>query len=56
VTAVLLLAAAAMDLTRCSLVATTVRQAVEAAMPISAGLAAAAVSIWTARGCRRGAR
>jgi hypothetical protein len=56
VTAVLLLAAAAMDLTRCSLVAATVRQAVEAAMPISAGLAAAAVSIWTARGCRRGAR
>jgi hypothetical protein len=54
VTAVLLLAAAAMDLTRCSLVAATVRQAVEAAMPISAGLAAAAVSIWTARGCRRG--
>ena len=56
VTAVLLLAAAAMDLTRCGLVAATVRQAWEAAMPMSAGLAAAAVSIWTARGCRRGAR
>ena len=56
VSAVLLLAAAAMDLTRCGLVAATVRQAWEAAMPMSAGLAAAAVSIWTARGCRRGAR
>jgi hypothetical protein len=56
VTAVLLLTAAVMDLTRCGLVAATVRQAGEAAMPMSAGLAAAAVSIWTARGCRRGAR
>ena len=56
VSAVLLLAAAAMDLTRCGLVAATARQAWEAAMPMSAGLAAAAVSIWTARGCRRGAR
>ena len=49
VTAVLLLAAAALDLTRCGLVAATVRQAWEAAMPMSVGLAAAAVSIWTAR-------
>jgi hypothetical protein len=56
VTAVLLLAAAALDLTRCGLVAATVRQAWEAAMPMSVGLAAAAVSIWTARGCQRGAR
>jgi hypothetical protein len=56
VTAVLLLAAAAMDLTRCSLVAATVSQAGEAAMPMSAGLAAAVVTIWTARGCQRGAR
>ena len=56
VTAVLLLAAAALDLTRCGLVTATVRQAEEAAMPMSAGLAAAAVSIWTARGCQRGAR
>jgi hypothetical protein len=55
VTAVLLLAAA-LDLTRCGLVAAAVRQAGEAAMPVSAGLAAAAVSIWTARGCRHGAR
>jgi hypothetical protein len=56
VTAVLLVAAAALDLTRCGLVAATVRQVWEAAMPMSAGLAAAAVSIWTARGCHRGAR
>jgi hypothetical protein len=56
VTAVLLLAAAAMDLTRCGLVAAAARQAGEAAMPMSAGLAAAAVSIWTARGCQCGAR
>jgi hypothetical protein len=56
VTAMLLLAAAALDLTRCGLVAATVRQAEEAAMPVSVGLAAAAVTIWTARGCRRGAR
>jgi hypothetical protein len=49
VSAVLLLGAAAMDLTRCGLVAGTVRQAWEAATPMSAGLAAAAVSIWTAR-------
>jgi hypothetical protein len=56
VTAILLLAAAALDLTRCGLVAATVRQAGGAAWLVSAGLAAAAVSIWTARGCRRGAR
>jgi hypothetical protein len=56
VIAVMLLAAAALDLTRCGLVATTVRQVWEAAMPMSAGLAAATVSIWTARGCHRGAR
>jgi hypothetical protein len=56
VTAVLLLAAAAMDLTRCSLVAATARQPGGAAMPMSVGLAAAAVSIWAARGCRHGAR
>jgi hypothetical protein len=56
VTAVLPLAAAALDLTRCGLVTATVRQAEEAAMPMSAGLAAAAVSIWTARGCQHGAR
>jgi hypothetical protein len=56
VTAVLLLAAAALDLTRCSLAVATVRPAGEAAMLVSAGLAAAGISLWTARGCQRGAR
>jgi hypothetical protein len=56
VTAVMLLAAAVLDLTRCGLVAATVRQAGETAMLMSAGLAAAAVSIWTARGCQCGTR
>jgi ATP-dependent Zn protease len=40
VTAVMLVAAAALDLTRCGLVAATVRQVWEVAMPMSAGLAA----------------
>ena len=52
----MLLAAAALDLTRCGLVASTVRQLGEAAVPVSAGLAVAAVTLWTARGCRRGTR
>ena len=56
VTAVMLLAATVLDLARCGLVAATVRQAGEAAMLMSAGLAAAAVSIWTARGCQCGTR
>jgi len=56
VTAVLLLAAALLDLTRCGLVMGTVTQAGTAAALLSAGLAAAAVSLWTARGCQRGAR
>jgi hypothetical protein len=56
VTAVLLLAAAALDLARCSLAVATVRPAGEAAVPMSAGLAAAGISLWTARGCQRGAR
>ena len=56
VTAVLLLAAAALDLTRCGLAVATIRPAGEAAMLVSAGLAAAGISLWTARGCRRGAR
>ena len=56
VTAVLLLAAAILDLTRCGLVMGTVTQAGTAAALVSAGLAAAAASLWTARGCRRGAR
>jgi hypothetical protein len=56
VTAVLLLAAAAMDVTRCGLVAATVRQPGETAMRVAVGLAAAALSIWAARGCRQGAQ
>jgi hypothetical protein len=56
VTGMLLLAAAVLDLTRCGLVAGTVPQVGTAAAMVSAGLAAAAVSLWTARGCRRGAR
>ena len=56
VTAVLLLAAAALDLTRCGLVVMTARQAGKAAVPVSAGLAAAAITLWAARGCLRGTR
>jgi hypothetical protein len=56
VTAVLLLAAAALDLTRCGLAVATIRPTGEAAMLVSAGLAAAGISLWTARGCQRGAR
>jgi hypothetical protein len=55
VTAVMLLAAAALDLTRCGLAAGTVTQPGPAAVLVSAGLAAAAASLWTARGCQRGA-
>ena len=47
--AVLLIAAAALDLTRCGLILTTARHAAPAARIVAAGLAAAAVSGWTAR-------
>ena len=56
VTAIMLLAAAILDLIRCGLVMGTVRQAGAVAALVSAGLAAAAVSLWTARGCQCGAR
>jgi hypothetical protein len=56
VTAMMLLAAAALDLTRCGLVVGTVTQAGTAAALVSVGLAAAAVSLWTACGYQRGAR
>jgi hypothetical protein len=49
--AVLLLAAAALDLTRCGLVLATARHPAPAAGLVAAGLAAAALSSWTARGC-----
>jgi hypothetical protein len=55
-TAMMLLAAAALDLTRCGLVMGTVTQAGAAAAIVSAGLAAATASLWTARGCQHGAR
>ena len=56
VTAMMLLAAAVLDLARCGLVVGTVTQAGAAAAQVSAGLAAAAASLWTACGCQRGAR
>jgi len=56
VTAIMLLAAAVLDLTRCGLVVGTVTQAGAAAGLVSVGLAAAAVSLWTARGCQQGTR
>jgi hypothetical protein len=56
VTAVMLLAAAALDLTRCGLAVATIRPAGEVAVLVSAGLAAAGITLWTARGCQRGAR
>jgi hypothetical protein len=49
--AMLLLSAAAFDLTRCGLVLTTARHAVLAGGLIAVGLVAAAVSIWVARAC-----
>jgi hypothetical protein len=49
--AVLLLTAAALDLTRCGLVLATARPSAPAAGLVAAGLAAAALSSWTARGC-----
>jgi hypothetical protein len=56
VIAVLLLAAAALDLTRCGLVLVTARHAGLAAGLVAAGLAAAALSLWSARGCQSGRR
>jgi hypothetical protein len=55
-TAILLLAAAALDLTRCGLVVMTARYPAPAAGLVAAGLAAAALSVRTARGCQAGRR
>jgi len=55
-TAVLLIAAAAVDLIRCSLVPMAAPHPAPAAGLIAAGLAAAALSVWTARGCQAGRR
>jgi hypothetical protein len=54
--AVMLLTAAALDLSRCGIVMTTARHAGPAIGLVSAGLAAAALTLWTARGCQGGRR
>jgi hypothetical protein len=54
--AVMLIGAAALDLTRCGLVLVTARHAGPAAGLVTAGLAAAALSLWTARGYQGGRR
>jgi hypothetical protein len=54
--AILLLAAAALDLIRCSLVPMAFPHPVPTAGLIAAGLAAAALSMWAARGCQAGRR
>jgi len=52
--AVMLVAAAALDLARCGIVLATARHAGPAIGLVAAGLAAAALSLRTARGCRAG--
>jgi hypothetical protein len=52
----LLIAAAILDLTRCSLVLVTFRHPAAAAAVVAAGIGAAALSLTTARGCRAGQR
>jgi hypothetical protein len=54
--AVMLLTAAALDLGRCGIVLATARHAGPAIGLVAAGFAAAAVSLWTARGCQIGRR
>jgi hypothetical protein len=54
--AVMLVAAAALDLTRCGLVMVAVRHTASAAGLVVIGLAAAALSVRTARGCQGGQR
>ena len=54
--AVMLLGAAALDLTRCGLVLATARHLAPAAWLIAVGLATAAVSIGAAHSCRGGRR
>jgi hypothetical protein len=53
---VLLLAAAAMDLTRCGLFAMAARHPASVSWLAATGLAAAALSVRTTRGCRAGRR
>jgi hypothetical protein len=54
--AAMLLAAAALDLTRCGLVLATARYPAPAAGLVAAGLAAAALSLYSARGWQIGRR
>jgi hypothetical protein len=54
--AAMLLAAALLDLTRCGLVLTAARHPAPATALATAGLAAAALSVRTARGCQAGRR
>ena len=53
---VMLLTAAALDLTRCGLVLAAARHPAPAAGLVAAGLAAAVLSVRTARGCQAGRR
>jgi hypothetical protein len=54
--AVMLIAAAALDLTRCGLVMAAVRHTAPSAGLVMIGLATAALSVRTARGCQGGQR
>jgi hypothetical protein len=54
--AVMLLAAAALDLARCGIVLATARHAGPTIALVAGGLAAAALSLWAARGCQGGRR
>lgn len=54
--AMMLLAAAAVDIARCGVVVATARHAGPAIGLVAAGLAAAALSLWTAHACQRGRR
>jgi hypothetical protein len=54
--AVMLVAAAVLDLTRCGLVLSAPRHPALAAGLVAAGFCAAAMSLWAARGCQRGRR
>jgi hypothetical protein len=54
--AVMLVAAAALDLARCGIVVAAARHVGPDIGLVSAGLAAAALSLWAARGCRGGRR
>jgi hypothetical protein len=54
--AVMLLVAAVLDLARCGVVLATAQHAGPALWPAAAGLAAAALSLWTAHACQNGRR